>query len=514
LHTENHVKPYKISLKFPVQDHYMSQLKTQLAQTLEKDEKRIYFAFLTHTTKEIVTDDGKITTNSIRKKRKHKNLFAVEIPEEDFNMDPNQKLEVDVQTTKRSTNYFGQITRKNFSFIRTLYFDKDSTAKEVYLKVFKFLRFLYDEFWPEQDRDNWQKLTDEEAFNKVFDSAEKKPFSVRIVTNTRGFQECFFCGDRRCDNCELAYDNNISLSKDILPKIKDNDFKLELEIYFENMPDFIELSRLNSCIDYNKNVKTGSPGKTGIESGMEETKKPESTGPSIYDCFSQFVVPEQLGEDNQWYCSICKEFQKATKKMEIYKAPPVLMIQLKRFKHTGSLLSKSKIGDKIEFPLQDLDLSDYVLNHELPMDYDLPSFEEPTTTATTADVTQATDVTQTADATSTNQPMEIEASKEETKMQIEHAAQSDSSDAMKLESKANSPKKGTHQGKLLYDLFAVSNHYGSLGFGHYTAYCKNSRTGKWYSFDDSSVSAEDPDNVCSTASYVLFYRRKDFQLNV
>jgi len=200
--------------------------------------------------------------------------------------------------------------------------------------------------------------------------------------------------------------------------------------------------------------------------------------------------------------------------MEIYKAPPVLMIQLKRFKHTGSLLSKSKIGDKIEFPLQDLDLSDYVLNHELPMDYDLPSFEEPTTTATTADVTQATDVTQTADATSTNQPMEIEASKEETKMQIEHAAQSNSSDAMKLESKANSPKKGTHQGKLLYDLFAVSNHYGSLGFGHYTAYCKNSRTGKWYSFDDSSVSAEDPDNVCSTASYVLFYRRKDFQLNV
>ena len=27
--------------------------------------------------------------------------------------------------------------------------------------------------------------------------------------------------------------------------------------------------------------------------------------------------------------------------------------------------------------------------------------------------------------------------------------------------------------KLVYDLFAVSNHYGSVGFGHYTAFGKN-----------------------------------------
>ena len=27
--------------------------------------------------------------------------------------------------------------------------------------------------------------------------------------------------------------------------------------------------------------------------------------------------------------------------------------------------------------------------------------------------------------------------------------------------------------KLIYDLYAVSNHFGSLGFGHYTAYAFN-----------------------------------------
>jgi ubiquitin carboxyl-terminal hydrolase 4/11/15 len=32
------------------------------------------------------------------------------------------------------------------------------------------------------------------------------------------------------------------------------------------------------------------------------------------------------------------------------------------------------------------------------------------------------------------------------------------------------------KGPLIYDLFAVSNHYGSVGFGHYTAFGKNPLT--------------------------------------
>lgn len=40
---------------------------------------------------------------------------------------------------------------------------------------------------------------------------------------------------------------------------------------------------------------------------------------------------------------------------------------------------------------------------------------------------------------------------------------------------------------LIYDCYAVSNHFGSIGFGHYTAFAKNPYTDKWYEFDDSSV---------------------------
>ena len=41
------------------------------------------------------------------------------------------------------------------------------------------------------------------------------------------------------------------------------------------------------------------------------------------------------------------------------------------------------------------------------------------------------------------------------------------------------------QTELIYDCFGISNHFGSVGFGHYTAFCKNPVNGNWYDFDDS-----------------------------
>lgn len=61
---------------------------------------------------------------------------------------------------------------------------------------------------------------------------------------------------------------------------------------------------------------------------------------------------------------------------------------------------------------------------------------------------------------------------------------------------------------LLYDLFAVDNHYGGLGGGHYTAYVKNYVDDKWYYFDDSRVTEADPEDSITGAAYLLFYRRR------
>ena len=74
----------------------------------------------------------------------------------------------------------------------------------------------------------------------------------------------------------------------------------------------------------------------------------------------------------------------------------------------------------------------------------------------------------------------------------------------------------------IYDLFGVVNHYGRLGFGHYTAFARrwdeNGIDKDWALFDDSSVRSvgeQGPhtsghDAIVGPAAYVLFYRRRVF----
>ena len=62
---------------------------------------------------------------------------------------------------------------------------------------------------------------------------------------------------------------------------------------------------------------------------------------------------------------------------------------------------------------------------------------------------------------------------------------------------------------VLYDLYAVANHYGTMMGGHYTAFCKNFLDGCWYEFNDSKVSRVREDEVVSSSAYVLFYRLRD-----
>ena len=60
-----------------------------------------------------------------------------------------------------------------------------------------------------------------------------------------------------------------------------------------------------------------------------------------------------------------------------------------------------------------------------------------------------------------------------------------------------------------YQLFAVSNHMGGLGGGHYTATARNWVNGKWLSFNDSNVSESEVQNADGRSAYVLFYERVD-----
>lgn len=59
--------------------------------------------------------------------------------------------------------------------------------------------------------------------------------------------------------------------------------------------------------------------------------------------------------------------------------------------------------------------------------------------------------------------------------------------------------------RVVYTLYAVSNHIGSVYSGHYTAYCKHPYSNEWNSFNDTRVSSTSASTVTSSEAYVLFY---------
>lgn len=74
------------------------------------------------------------------------------------------------------------------------------------------------------------------------------------------------------------------------------------------------------------------------------------------DCLEEFKLPEMLDEDNKYYCGRCKEHVIASKQLEIFRLPPVLVISLKRFKggrrsmYSGG--GGAKLDTLVEFPVE------------------------------------------------------------------------------------------------------------------------------------------------------------------
>ncbi|PPD67322.1 hypothetical protein GOBAR_DD35803 [Gossypium barbadense] len=156
------------------------------------------------------------------------------------------------------------------------------------------------------------------------------------------------------------------------------------------------------------------------------TKKARTEPLSLYTCLEAFLREEPLVPEDMWYCPQCKEQRQASKKLDLWRLPEVLVIHLKRFSYSRSM--KHKVETFVNFPIHDFDLTNYV------------------------------------------------ADKRSSRSQ-------------------------------LYELYALTNHYGGMGSGHYTAHIKLLDENKWYNFDDSHISPINEEDVKSAAAYVLFYRR-------
>ena len=71
-------------------------------------------------------------------------------------------------------------------------------------------------------------------------------------------------------------------------------------------------------------------------------------------CLQEFGAEERLSGENAYYCSKCKVHTTCTKTMELFRLPPVLVLQLKRF--GGSSWRRTKVSTPVSFPVTGLDL--------------------------------------------------------------------------------------------------------------------------------------------------------------
>jgi len=80
---------------------------------------------------------------------------------------------------------------------------------------------------------------------------------------------------------------------------------------------------------------------------------------SLYDCFNLFVKPDILDGENAWFNENTNQKQAVRKNVVFWNFPNILVIALKRFTPDG----QRKINVKIDFPIENLDLSRYVLGY-------------------------------------------------------------------------------------------------------------------------------------------------------
>jgi hypothetical protein len=83
----------------------------------------------------------------------------------------------------------------------------------------------------------------------------------------------------------------------------------------------------------------------------------------LEDCLRKFSEVEEIALSESIHCGTCKKPQGHVKKLEVFKPPPILIIQLKRFKFSNTF--RNKLTTLVDFPLYNLDLSSFVTQDNL-----------------------------------------------------------------------------------------------------------------------------------------------------
>ena len=348
---------------------------------------------------------------------------------------------------------------KNSEFPRVVSGTEDMTLEELRKKIYLNIRkYIYSPLVPIEEQKDKDTLSQEiqnylhnmnikddkiiqmiEDEYKILFNPENK--DEKIKNNINNFLNDIpfniYLQEKNSDKKIVIIDKNnfFKISEELSNLLGINSFedtfseKLSLLDNYEIYVDFNTNSKyinnkemkLNSCLVYKTDFKNVKIKKKKNNKNISASNNSTIT---LGDCLKNFSKEEKLEAGNEWYCPKCKKHTLATKKMELYYLPKILIICFKRFMRESYRWRKNE--QLVDFPINNLNMGDYMIGPD----------------------------------------------KDHSK----------------------------------YNLFAVSQHYGSTAFGHYTAVCKNFN--KWYSYNDSSVHPCSENDARSSAAYVLFYRRE------
>ncbi|XP_035767256.1 ubiquitin carboxyl-terminal hydrolase 32 [Neolamprologus brichardi] len=252
---------------------------------------------------------------------------------------------------------------------------------------------------------------------------------------------------------------------------------------------------------------------------VEQSRRAQAEPISLDSCLKAFTSEEELGEDELYYCSKCKTHRLATKKLDLWRLPPILIVHLKRFQFVnGRWIKSQKI---VKFPRENFDPSAFLA----PRDLEHRCLHSRSESEDLLRVGEDNLSSISAPAGFGNLPKASPASSRKSAPSLSRNS-----------SPSGSPKAGSggrRPGRLrlpqLGSRHRLSNskenldgaanseaelrddapqcHSGILGGGHYVTYAKNPN-GKWYCYNDSSCKEVHSEEIDTDSAYILFYEQQ------
>ena len=222
-------------------------------------------------------------------------------------------------------------------FPRPFFFYKNDKVQ----KMYDTIREYYFKYYNEEN----SNFSDDKIKLKIINN---------LTSCTRDHEPCDYCKRDDCNNCDFKFSKEDTIETLLNSQSKKRNFLIYIEIPKNNFKKG-NLNSIKLFDDYNDDE-----GRFNI-------------GIDLYSCFNALSKKEKLDENNLWYCSQCKEHRQAIKQLQIYKLPRILIIQLKRFKNNGYFFN-NKNSAEIDFPIYNLELTDYVVGNKENKNYSYELF--------------------------------------------------------------------------------------------------------------------------------------------